>query len=328
MKRLLFIAGILLILIFSVAAFVFLPPAPLPVPTTSIAYPSYEAAIKDMASFDTKEADLLRDECKSIVYSTGKKESRSIVIFHGYTNCPKQFAELGERLFKKGYNVIIPRTPGHGHSDRMTDALANVTFEDFSEYIHRSVAIGNTIGDDVTILGLSAGGTFALWAALFEPNADRFIAMAPVAYPRGFDPILRNLVIRYAALMPNEFKWWNDEQKNTLDGPNYAYPRYSSRSMGIVLHMASEVESALHSGTHASKVVGFVINEHDPALLPDKLLEISNLFETSGAKMVRLLFKEKEKLPHDLIDEHNIKEHKEYVYSALLKFIDEVSKES
>ena len=173
----------------------------------------------------------------------------------------------------------------------------------------------------MTVVGLSGGGTFTLWADLFEPEADRFIAIAPVAYPRGFDPILRNAVIKYAAVRPNEFKWWNDQQKNELPGPPHAYRRYSTRSMGVIMNMASTVESAMAAGKKLPKPITFVINEADKALYSDKLIDLSNAFEAAGAKVTRHIFKASEELPHDLIDAYNIKEHKEYVYQTLLDLI-------
>ena len=320
-KFLLILGGCLLLLVLALAAIIFLPPARLPAPTAPITYTSFAAAVADITTFDAKESSLLRPECKSIVMSHGAKTARSIILWHGYTNCPKQFEEFGQRLFNKGYNVIIPRAPGHGQSDRLTEALASVTFEDFSDYIHRSVAIAKTMGNDVTAVGLSAGGTFVLWADAFEPDVDRFIAIAPVAYPRGFDPILRDAVIKYAAIRPNEFKWWNDEQKNNLPGPPHAYRRYSTRSMGIVMDMASTVEQVIKSGTKLPKPITFVINNADKALYPDKLVDVSNLFEQAGATVTRHFFTAEEGLPHDLIDVYNIKEHKDEVYNTILDLI-------
>lgn len=312
---------LVLLLIAAGAYLVFVPASALQSNTNSFSYPTYEAAVADIKNFDEPEKDQIREDCGSSIYHTGKKEARSIVLWHGYTNCPKQFDEFGRRLAEKGYNVLIPRTPGHGYQDRMTEALGNVTFEDFQTYIQRSIAIGDMLGDDVTVVGLSAGGTFALWAAVYEEKADRIITIAPVAYPWGFEPILREFVVRYAAFLPNEFKWWSDEQKGDLPGPPHAYRRYSTRSMGIVLHIASTVEHMLRGGKRIEKPVTFVINEADKALRDKELIEMSNLFEKSGAKVSRYFFEKSKGYPHDLIDEYNIKENKEDVYKVLLELI-------
>lgn len=328
MKRFLCIGtGLLLAFLAVIAGIVFLPAKPYtPIPNT-FHYASFEAAVADVANFDTKEATQVREECKSVVLQHGQKTANAIVIFHGYTNCPKQFAELGQRLYDKGYNVLIARAPGHGYSDRLTEALGAVTFEDFSAYISRSASIGAALGDKVTAVGLSAGGTFALWSALYEPQITNVVAISPVAYPRGFDPILRDAVIKYAALVPNEFKWWSDDQKNDLPGPPYAYRRYSTRSMGIVMHMASTVEQALRSGMHPTSRVTIIANYWDKALYDTKIADVSALFDKAGGPSDFFEFTDetspKKDLPHDLIDPYNIKDAKDFVYGKILEIIDE-----
>lgn len=321
MKYLLIVFFALLSISGAAAYAVFVPASALPHSENPFSYATYEAAIADVPSFDEKEGKEVADLCVSRVYHSGKKVARSIILWHGYTNCPKQFDELGKRLAAKGYNVLIPRTPGHGYTDRMTDALGKVTFEDFIAYIHRSLAIGAMLGEETTVVGLSGGGTFAMWSALYEKDAERVISIAPVAYPDGFDPYLREFVIRYTSWMPNELRWWSDEKKGDLPGPPYSYRRYASKSMGIILHMSSTVEQALRGGMQLHKPVTFVINEADQALRTPELIEISGLFEKAGAQMQRYVFEKSKGLPHDLIDEHNIKEHKEEVYEVILELI-------
>lgn len=321
MKYLIAVLSFLVFLVLLGLILVFTPASLLKPSANPFSYASYEDAVADVSSFDTPEKEQVREICRSRIYESGKKVARTIILWHGYTNCPQQFDELGQRLFAKGYNVLIPRTPGHGHTDRMTEALGNLTFEDFQKYIQRSVAIGHMLGDDVTVVGLSGGGTFALWAELYESGINKIISIAPVAYPRGFDPLLREFVVKYTSFMPNEFKWWDDEQKGDLPGPPYAYRRYSSKSMGVVLHMASTVEQQLKKGMKLHTPITFVINQADQALREKELLEISDLFEKAGAPVTRFIFEQEKEFPHDLIDEHNIKEHKDEVYKALLELI-------
>ena len=121
--------------------------------------------------------------------------------------------------------------------------------------------------------------------------------------------------------MSNEFKWWDDKQKGELPGPPHAYRRYSSRSMGVVLHMSSTLEQVLKGGAKLQKPITFVINQADKALREKELIEISNLFENAGAKVTRYFFEKNLGYPHYLLDEYNIKENKEDVYKELLELI-------
>ena len=44
----------------------------------------------------------------------GARAEHAIAFYHGFTNCPQQFIALGQRFFDAGYNVYVPRLPGHG----------------------------------------------------------------------------------------------------------------------------------------------------------------------------------------------------------------------
>src|SRR5438045_9568543 len=72
----------------------------------------------------------IRPECRSRLFSSGRRTDRVIVLLHGFTNCPKQFERLGQALASRGDNVFIPRLPWHGESNRMTSDLTRLTAED------------------------------------------------------------------------------------------------------------------------------------------------------------------------------------------------------
>jgi len=68
-----------------------------------------------------------------------KKMDRVIILVHGYTNCPHQFHELGQRFYDLGYNVLIAPLPHHGLADRMTEAHAQLTAEELAAYADETV---------------------------------------------------------------------------------------------------------------------------------------------------------------------------------------------
>lgn len=322
MRQLTLIIGIFLALTGIVGVCVlFLPPQPVEVLSQTFHYTSYEDAIEDFSRFDASFTEPLSPLCPSQLLTSGQKESKALILFHGYTNCPKQFEEFAQRMHAAGYNVLIPRAPGHGYQDRMSEALASVTAEQMQEYILRSVAIAEQIGDEVTIVGLSGGGTFALWSAMYLPDIDHVVSISPVTYPWGFSPLLQNFVIKYAALTPNTFKWWDETLQNDLPAPAQNYRRYATKSMATVLHMTNTIEYALKTGAHPKTPVTFIINQADKALRPKELLRLAQLYSASGAPTTWEIFPESMGLPHDLIDPVNIKDNKEYVYDILEKSI-------
>ena len=81
---------------------------------------------------EQEKQDSTRDVCITKLFDHGKQTEHVIVLMHGFTNCPEQFNELGRQHFDAGNNVLIPRMPYHGLSDRLTDVLVNITAENLA----------------------------------------------------------------------------------------------------------------------------------------------------------------------------------------------------
>jgi len=89
---------------------------------------SHAEAIATYDKILVEEAGLpLHPRCKSKLLTHGSRVAETIIFLHGVTNCPAQADELAPMLFELGYNVYVPRLPGHGEADQMTYALAPLT---------------------------------------------------------------------------------------------------------------------------------------------------------------------------------------------------------
>src|SRR5207245_4093617 len=62
--------------------------------------------------------------CHTRVYTHGRRVERSLVLLHGFTNCPQQMDELGRRFHERGWNVFVPRYPRPGYTDRLNTSIA------------------------------------------------------------------------------------------------------------------------------------------------------------------------------------------------------------
>src|SRR5262249_53762108 len=127
--------------------------------------PDYHAPPAPLPAFPSRQGGDHPALWRSRLLTHGQKVDRAIVLVHGITNCPQQFAALGDQLFGAGWNVLIPRLPRHGLCDRMTSALAQLTAAELRDYADGVLDIAAGLGDEVTIAGLSAGGVVAAWAA-------------------------------------------------------------------------------------------------------------------------------------------------------------------
>ncbi|TDC29682.1 alpha/beta fold hydrolase [Micromonospora sp. 15K316] len=126
----------------------------------------------------------VRPECRSVVMSHGTKTAKAVLLLHGYTDCPKQYASLAKRYFDEGYNVWVPRAPRHG----VTDELAHAKLEagELVSYANDSLNLVTGLGDEVGVVGISGGGVLATWLAGRRPDAVRhLLVLSPFYKPNS-----------------------------------------------------------------------------------------------------------------------------------------------
>jgi carboxylesterase len=131
----------------------------LPSPATG-----YEDARQRIEALWADEGAEYNPLCRLIFMDHDKKTERVIVFLHGYTNCPEQFRQLGQRFFEQGYNVLIAPQPHMGLADRMNSEQALLTAEELAAYTDEVIDIAQGLGDRVSLAGLSGGGVMAAWS--------------------------------------------------------------------------------------------------------------------------------------------------------------------
>ncbi len=111
----------------------------------------------------------------------GTKTKKSVVMFHGITADPTQFAGLGKYFFDAGYNVYIPLTPHHGTTNKKDHGA--VTARELVDFVNQSITTATGLGDEVGVVGLSGGGVLATWAGEYRPEVKRVLALSPFYEP-------------------------------------------------------------------------------------------------------------------------------------------------
>jgi pimeloyl-ACP methyl ester carboxylesterase len=141
---------------------------------------TYETALARLAELQARDDETINPLCSTQLLTHGRKTQQVIVLIHGITNCPQQFVEFAPQFYQQGYNVLIPRMPHNGLADRMTDDLKNLTAKNLRDASNAYVDIARGLGEHVTLLGLSAGGTMAAWVAQHRADVDEVVLIAPM----------------------------------------------------------------------------------------------------------------------------------------------------
>jgi carboxylesterase len=265
---------------------------------------TYDHAIARVKSLqDEDNTDLARDVCITKLLDHGMQTEHVVVLLHGFTTCPEQFHELGKQYFEAGYNVLIPRVPYHGLSDRMTDALTNLTAENLAAFGDKVTDIAHGLGKKVTVMGISGSGTLICWLAQNRADLDFAFSIAPLLGLAFIPASFTRLFERIAMLLPNFFLWWDPRTK--ADNPYsiyYAYPGYPSRALIEIIRLAMITRAQAEKSPPAAKNIVLVMNEAEPAVSNAEILKLLQLWKRDGTSNVSEYFFEKNmKLPHDII---------------------------
>jgi carboxylesterase len=198
--------------------------------------PDYPAAAARIDAVLAAERELpLLENGGSISLLQGERTKKVIVIFHGYTNTPYEFRLLARAYADEGYNVWVPRLPHHALADKMTDEFSRLTTEELVGFADDQLDIAAGLGEEVTVLGLSGGGSLSLWAALERREVTRAMLISPLLQPTGYQEWMIPPMVRALRLSPvDSYAWWNAE-KGADNVEGMVYPRYSLKGIAALL---------------------------------------------------------------------------------------------
>ena len=279
----------------------------------------YTAALERVNAWPTQEADQVVWPCQPQFLTHGQKTDRAIIFFHGYTACPDQFLQLGQQFHQRGYNVFIPRMQFHGLRDRLTPLHAKLTAEIITAQADEAVDIGQGLGEQVQVMGLSMGGIMAAWVAQNRADVARSMLISPAMAFYAIPYRLTWLVMRLTRLAPNRFRWWDPNRKGKVAYPPYGYPRNASKALAQLLRLGFIVRQQARQSRPAAQSIVVVTNAADPSVNHRAVLELAESWRQHHPAQVRLAeFSATQKLGHDLIDPHQPDARTEIVYPVLI----------
>jgi len=306
------------------------------IPTTSLFVPwnigglvshsnpaqSYDEAVQRIQALQTNDASRMNPECAAQFMTHGQKTDKVIILVHGYTNCPAQFKELGQRFYDLGYNVLIAPLPHHGLADRMTDEQGQLKAEELAAYADQMVDIADGLGKEVTMVGLSAGGVTTAWAAQNRKDVNLAVIISPAFGFQAIPTAVTAPTMNIVSILPDTFVWWDETLKiNSL--PTYAYPRYSKHALAQIMRLGFAVQNKAKGQSPAATRVLVITNANDTSVNNTLTAEVVSDWTSQGANIKTFEFPITLGLAHDLIDPTQPNQPIDIVYPKLIELITE-----
>lgn len=193
----------------------------------------------------------------------------TIVVWHGFTNAPAQFVAVAEGLRDAGYRVLLPRMPRHGLPDLLNRELTTLTDAELVEQVDTCIDIAAGLGDEVWVVGLSAGGTMASWASATRDEVRRAVVMAPLVAPKGFPMPAVRLCVKFPRIVPRMYMWWDSKAKADLGHSPHAYPGFPMPGVMPFLHLSESLFDHSVAVGHRLERFVLVTNDNDAAVGQD-----------------------------------------------------------
>lgn len=281
---------------------------------------AYEAGIEIAAGIQHLDGPNVNPVCRTRLYTHGRRTERSVVLLHGFTNCPQQFDALGQHFYGLGWNVLIPRYPRHGYSDRLTASIAEVRSEQLIALANRAAEAGAGLGERLTVAGLSLGGTLTGMVAQEREGIERAVLIAPMLGLQRVPGPVHPVLAEVAYMLPNFWVWWDSRLKDKVEPP-YGYPRFSTHAYAALFKTATRVLKASRSAAPKAGSIAVITNAAEPGLENRFTYQLVERWRRHRAEVSTFEFPASARLPHDLIDPANGAQNTELVYPVVIKAI-------
>ena len=281
---------------------------------------AYRAGMEIASSLTALDGPNVNPACHTRLYTHGDRTERALVLLHGFTNCPQQFDALGKHFYELGWNVLIPRYPRHGYSDRLTTSIAELRSEQLIAVANRAAEAGAGLGQRVTVAGLSLGGILAGHLAQTHDDVDRAVLIAPMLGLRPIPGWALKAMTGLAIVLPNFYIWWNRRLKDKI-GPQHGYPRFATRAYAALFETGSALQRAARTTAPRAPHIDVITNAAEPRLDNRFTYQLVEDWRRHGATVGTYEFPISDHLPHDLIDPANPQQNTELVYPVVIKMI-------
>jgi esterase/lipase len=175
------IAGILLVL---GIVYIIGPKPPKPVfDNQLITLPTSLSDLEMQINYSEKAVKgLKRDNEARIVWADSLKKEKTKIVFlylHGFSASQAEGDPVHKDLAKKyNANLYLARLAEHG-IERGDSTMINLTADNYEASAEKALEIAKKLGDEVVVIGTSAGGTLTLFLASRHPEIKAIVLYSP-----------------------------------------------------------------------------------------------------------------------------------------------------
>jgi esterase/lipase len=258
---------------------------------------SHAEAVARAAALIASDDSIVAEGGATILRDHGRRTPRAVILFHGFTDSPRQFAELADSLYALGDNVLVPRLPHHAVRGKNVSELSRLTATELVRTADRAVDIAAGLGDSVVALGLSVGGTLAVWSGEHRREVRRAVVIAPPFEPSRVPSMLAKPIVNIGARVPNV---------NRRSAPDSTRPDrdpgFSTRALAQVLRLGMAVRRDAEHPSVGSAEMLFLVNENDRTVKTAPVLDVARVWNRRGAPATVYQIPDSLGLPHNIID--------------------------
>jgi esterase/lipase len=283
---------------------------------------SYQASRAAFARVEAEERDEVVPQCRSRLLTHGARADRAVVLVHGLTNCPKQFAELGDEFYERGWNVLILRLPHHGIGDPATgkmgsvDNLDGMTARELADYGDRAVDLARGLGTHVTVMGLSTGGVVTSWVGEHRGDVDRVIAIAPAIGIHGLPYTGTWLLTNLFGHLPGIAL--GDDAKL-----NHEYQGWSTKGLAETFVLGKSVRRQAARERPRVRSLVLVVNPNDDDVSNSVARGVADDWRKQGGAVLVYELPKRPDLGHDIIDPSQPWARPGFVYPRLIRLAEQ-----
>lgn len=290
----------------------------------SVAEPAvdYAEALAKLEALRAQDGPTINPVCGSTLLTHGERAKRVVVLVHGLSNCPRQFAQFAPLLFERGCNVLVPRMPHNGTLDREGRDMRHLTAAGLCRFSDAIADIAQGLGERVTVAGLSGGGVIAAWLAQLRADVERAVLIAPAFGVLPTLPLLNDAVNRGAIRLLQALPNMMTEKVRPYDGPKHASVGFATKGLAAMMLQGLAVSRVAKRAKPLAQSIQVILNDNDNAVNNTMTRELVRLWERRGMDgLATYTFGRDLNLIHDIVDPEQPQQQTAIVYPLLRDLI-------